>query len=85
MKEYGMPAVASSGFVVSVDTDLCNACGVCADVCAFDALSVNGCATSDWEKCMGCGACVDQCATGALSLVRDTRKGVPFDVRALVH
>ncbi len=85
MKEYGMPAVASSGFVVSVDTDLCNACGVCADVCAFDSLSVNGCATSDWEKCMGCGACVDQCATGALSLVRDTRKGVPFDVRALVH
>jgi NAD-dependent dihydropyrimidine dehydrogenase PreA subunit len=84
MKEYGMPAVASSGFVVAIDSDLCNACGVCADVCPFESLKVNGCVTLDWDKCMGCGVCVDQCATGALTLVREERKGMPLDVRQLV-
>jgi ferredoxin len=32
---------------------------------------------------MGCGACEVKCSTGAITLVRDGRKGVPLDVRAL--
>lgn len=83
MKEYGMPSVASSGYVATLDASLCNACGVCADACPFDALKVNGCATLDWGKCMGCGVCVDQCAMEAMSLVRDERKGIPLDVRQI--
>jgi NAD-dependent dihydropyrimidine dehydrogenase PreA subunit len=84
MKEYGVPAVASSGYVASIDTDLCNACGICADACPFDSLKLNGTATLDWNKCMGCGVCVDQCVTGAIALVREERKGIPLDVRELV-
>ena len=84
MKEYGMPAVASSGYVAAIDSDLCNACGVCADACPFDALKLNGSAILDWGKCMGCGVCVDQCVMEAISLARDERKGIPLDVRQLV-
>jgi Pyruvate/2-oxoacid:ferredoxin oxidoreductase delta subunit len=32
---------------------------------------------------MGCGVCEAQCPNDALELVRDERKGVPLDVRAL--
>jgi len=83
MKKYSIPMVASSGYVAAIDSDLCNACGNCAPFCAFDALAVEDSASRDWEKCMGCGVCVDQCPTGALSLVRDERKGIPLDVRAM--
>ncbi|MGQ9555045.1 MAG: 4Fe-4S binding protein [Anaerolineae bacterium] len=47
------------------------------------AISVNGRAVVNWEACMGCGVCVGQCRNEAMSLVRDERKGVPLDVRAL--
>jgi len=47
--------------------DACNYCGVCAEVCPFDALTVKN---ETWEinkwKCFGCGVCVDSCKTGAI-------------------
>jgi uncharacterized Fe-S center protein len=47
--------------------DACTFCGVCAEVCAFDAIKV----TDDkWSfskcKCFGCGACVENCEYNAL-------------------
>ncbi|HYG98046.1 MAG TPA: 4Fe-4S binding protein [Terriglobales bacterium] len=85
MTKYGVGMVASSGYVAVIESELCNACGLCEQVCPFDALKVNGCATLVWAKCMGCGVCVDQCMTGAISLGRDEDKGVPLDVRELVN
>lgn len=35
----GTPMLASSGYVAVVDADLCAACGSCADVCQFAAIS----------------------------------------------
>jgi len=49
----------------------------------FGAIHVPYRAEVTWEDCMGCGVCEGQCATGAVTLVRDERKGVPLDVRAL--
>ncbi len=83
MVKHGSAAIVSSGFVAQVDPELCAGCGTCADVCPFDAVTMDGTAVIAWEQCMGCGACVDQCTTGALSLERDERKGVPMDVRVL--
>jgi formate hydrogenlyase subunit 6/NADH:ubiquinone oxidoreductase subunit I len=37
----------------------------------------------DWEKCLGCGACEVKCTNQAIRMVRDERKGIPLDVRAL--
>jgi uncharacterized Fe-S center protein len=47
--------------------DACTYCGVCAEVCPFDAIKVK---ENFWNrnknKCFGCGVCVDACKTNAI-------------------
>jgi NAD-dependent dihydropyrimidine dehydrogenase PreA subunit len=83
MTKYGIPMVASSGYVATVDPDLCIACGNCEMACPFGAISLNGTSAVDWDKCMGCGVCESQCDTEAVALVLDDAKGVPLDVTAI--
>lgn len=84
MRDSGVPFLAASGFVPEIDMSSCSLCGACADDCPFDALVFEGGSVAlDWAKCMGCGACETLCPAGAAHLVRDERKGVPLDVRAL--
>jgi NAD-dependent dihydropyrimidine dehydrogenase PreA subunit len=84
MTRYGIPMMASSGYVATLDRDLCNQCGACVDVCPFDALSMDdSTVVRSWELCMGCGVCVEQCPAQAMTLVRDEKKGIPLDVRLL--
>jgi NAD-dependent dihydropyrimidine dehydrogenase PreA subunit len=85
MLKHGAPMVASSGYVAQVDETSCTACGTCQDACHFEAVKVNGTAAVQWDACMGCGVCESQCPSGAMTLVRDERKGVPLDVRALAQ
>ena len=48
--------------------DKCTYCGVCAEVCPFDALTVE---QNKWKiskrKCFGCGVCVDNCKQGGIT------------------
>jgi ferredoxin len=84
MTKYGIPMMASSGYVAALDRDLCNQCGACVDACPFDALSMDDSeVVRSWERCMGCGVCVEQCPIQAITLVRDEKKGIPLDVRLL--
>jgi ferredoxin len=83
MVRHGIPMMASSGYVAQVDSDLCNACGRCEEVCPFEAIQVNGHARVDVSACMGCGVCEGQCEAQAVSLSRDAGKGDPLDVRFL--
>lgn len=83
MVKYGMGNIASSGYVASVNASLCDGCGNCEASCPFGAAAVDGTSVVRWEKCMGCGVCESQCPRQAISLVRDERKGLPFDVRML--
>ena len=84
MNRYGIPMLASSGFVSSVDQELCTLCGTCVEACPFNALVLDQqTLITTWEKCMGCGVCVGQCPEDAIQLVRDERKGLPLDVRLL--
>jgi len=85
MVKYGARSLAPSGYVARVEEALCAGCAACAEACPFQAIGINGHARIDWEKCMGCGVCVGLCPNQAVSLVRDEGKGIPLDVRALVH
>jgi ferredoxin len=83
MVKYGMGNIASSGYVARVDAEQCDGCGKCEQSCPFGAATVDGTSAVLWEKCMGCGVCEGQCPQQAMSLVRDERKGIPFDVRMI--
>jgi heterodisulfide reductase subunit A-like polyferredoxin len=63
-------AVARSAFVNTVDTDLCQGCGLCENACQFEALSVDETAIVNAFRCLGCGVCVLACPEGALALIR---------------
>ncbi len=84
MRDHGVPMVTSSGYVAAVDEAHCTACGTCEELCPFHAIHVNGVSSVDWDKCLGCGVCEGHCEYDAIHLVRDERKGIPLDVRALL-
>jgi ferredoxin len=84
MTRFGIPMLASSGYIAQVDETICKACATCVDACPFGALSLDDEVLKvSWEKCMGCGVCVGQCTSEAMSLIRDEKKGIPMDVRLL--
>ena len=85
MTQYGIPMVASSGYVAQVDETLCTGCSTCEEACPFEAIQMNETAIVNREVCMGCGVCVGQCPNEAMSLVRDERKGMPLDIRLLAQ
>jgi Pyruvate/2-oxoacid:ferredoxin oxidoreductase delta subunit len=81
----GVPMLAASGYRSQVDADLCIGCGDCSNLCQFGALSADdGVAVVDSALCMGCGVCVSHCTQEALSLVRDSAKGEPLEIRELL-
>ncbi len=84
MMRYGVGWLTSSGYVAKIDATKCEACGTCEKACHFEAIKVDTTAAVNWEKCMGCGVCEAKCPNQAASLVRDEKKGIPFDVRAMV-
>ncbi len=62
-------AVAKSGFIVTIDSDLCSGCEACVDRCWFDALKMGDeYVMLDRDRCIGCGGCIRVCPEEALSL-----------------
>ena len=51
-----------------VNTDKCDACGSCAEVCPVDAITVEATAIINEDECIDCGTCVDECPNDALEL-----------------
>ncbi len=59
----------SSGVIAKIDPAACISCGICTDVCRFDAIDViDGVYTVDEIACDGCAACFYQCPANAISL-----------------
>ncbi len=52
------------GSIACIDPDKCNECGLCRDLCRWDAVSESF--TVDPIECEGCGVCVDFCPEQAI-------------------
>ena len=55
----------------TVDEDLCSGCGLCAAVCAYNAISMDPLtdrAIINETLCKGCGACAASCRANAVDL-----------------
>jgi Pyruvate/2-oxoacid:ferredoxin oxidoreductase delta subunit len=81
----GTPMLISSGYEAVVDENLCIACGECAGLCPFDAITMGDFAAEiDHAACMGCGVCVEHCVQSALTLERQPARGEPLEICELV-
>lgn len=58
------------GQVAVIAADLCSGCGLCVDVCRFDAVRAdNGFYTIDPMACEGCATCKTQCPDTAITML----------------
>jgi MinD superfamily P-loop ATPase len=58
------------GQTATIATELCSACGRCAEVCRFDAIRAdNGSYTVDVTACEGCATCKTQCPNDAVVML----------------
>jgi heterodisulfide reductase subunit A len=70
-----------------VDEDLCAGCGMCVDVCPYDAPALDelwGVSRINAVLCKGCGACAVTCPAKAIRLQHFTAEQVLAQVDALV-
>jgi len=51
-----------------IDSKKCTICGVCAEVCPFDAITIGETSVDISDECTLCGMCVDTCEFEAISL-----------------
>ncbi len=81
----GVPMLASSGYVSTVDATACIGCGICKKYCQFNAITVVAqLARVDDTACMGCGVCTSFCPENALSLRRDYTRSDPLEIDRLL-
>jgi MinD superfamily P-loop ATPase len=58
-----------SGQMATIDSDICNSCGLCMEKCRFDAIETNG--SGYFVKpidCEGCGYCARICPVEAINM-----------------
>lgn len=84
--QFGVPMLASSGYLCQADDSLCIGCGECVEQCQFGALALHdGHIAVDGARCMGCGVCVSRCVQGALALQLDASRGEPLVIQELMQ
>ncbi len=65
--ENGSTEEFFSGHVAKIDKKLCSGCGLCASMCRYEAVRVEGNVFSvDPLRCEGCRVCVSFCPEGAI-------------------
>jgi dihydroorotate dehydrogenase (fumarate) len=56
-------------FAATIDPAKCTSCGLCSDVCIYDAVERSGGKFSVKKSCQGCGLCSELCPQMAISMV----------------
>ncbi len=51
----------------TINQDDCSGCGMCAEACAANAITVDDVASVDAGLCTDCGTCADECPVGAIT------------------
>jgi Pyruvate/2-oxoacid:ferredoxin oxidoreductase delta subunit len=71
LKKYGIyTSIGKSGFIASLDSDLCDQCGICLEKCIFEAISnEEDNVEFEKDKCFGCGLCAYNCPQSAIKLI----------------
>lgn len=73
---YEMKLMWRGESVIELDEQRCTACGACAKLCPFDAITAaRRSVTAEAGRCWGCGICRAACSQDALSLA--DRRSVP--------
>ncbi len=57
-----------SGQLAVIDQEMCTACGVCAEVCRFEAIVEGDAYSVDDLSCEGCASCYYQCPVDAIQM-----------------
>ncbi len=72
--------VAKAPFILNIDEELCNSCGLCINACNVAALEMTKPKQPvqlQKKVCLGCGACISTCHQGALSMIDRGKKYMP--------
>jgi heterodisulfide reductase subunit A len=81
-------SVATEAAIACVDETLCHGCGICEEICEFQAPKVivkdgKMISTVNEALCKGCGACAVACPSGAMSIKHFTRDEISSMIKAL--
>jgi len=77
--------VVKDNKLLQVRKDLCLGCGLCAEICPRQAISLSsGLAQVDQNRCHHCGLCLDVCPQGAIvELTPTSQRGLQATVNGL--
>jgi heterodisulfide reductase subunit A2 len=81
--------ISAEAITSEVDPDLCKACGKCAEVCPYHAISVDPKKKIPAEvataACSGCGTCAAECAFNAITMHHFTDRQIFDQIDALLE